>query len=52
MDEATYCHRITMMVDGVIKALDTPSNLKEQYKAESIDEVFFELARNAKRKAD
>lgn len=52
MDEATYCHRITMMVDGVIKALDTPSNLKEKYKAESIDEVFFELARSAKRKAD
>jgi ABC-2 type transport system ATP-binding protein len=52
MDEASYCHRITMMVDGVIKALDTPSNLKTQYQAESIDEIFFELARGAKRKAD
>jgi len=52
MDEASYCHRITMMVDGVIKALDTPSNLKTQYHAASIDAVFFELARGAKRKAD
>lgn len=52
MDEAAYCNRITMMVDGIIKALDTPANLKEQFKAESIDEVFFELARGAKRKAD
>ncbi len=52
MDEASYCHRITMMVDGIIKALDTPSNLKTQYHAASIDAVFFELARGAKRKAD
>ena len=52
MDEAAYCNRITMIVDGIIKALDTPANLKEQFKAESIDEVFFELARGAKRKAD
>ena len=52
MDEAEYCNRISMMVDGVIKALDTPSNLKKQYAAESMDEVFFELARGAKRKAD
>ncbi|MFM7092309.1 MAG: ABC transporter ATP-binding protein, partial [Bacteroidota bacterium] len=47
MDEASYCHRITMMVDGVIKALDTPSNLKTQYRAANIDAVFFELARGA-----
>lgn len=52
MDEAAYCHRITMMVDGVIKALDTPTQLKAQYNVKSMDEVFFELARNAKRKAD
>lgn len=52
MDEAEYCNRISMMVDGVIKALDTPSNLKKQYAANSMDEVFFELARGAKRKAD
>jgi ABC-2 type transport system ATP-binding protein len=52
MDEAEYCNRISMMVDGVIKALDTPSNLKQQFEAASMDEVFFELARGAKRKAD
>lgn len=52
MDEAEYCNRISMMVDGVIKALDTPVKLKEQFSAASMDEVFFELARGAKRKAD
>lgn len=52
MDEAEYCNRISMMVDGVIKALDTPMGLKQQYAAQSMDEVFFELARGAKRKGD
>ena len=52
MDEAEYCNRISMMVDGVIKALDTPANLKKQFNATSMDEVFFELARGAKRTAD
>lgn len=52
MDEAEYCHRISMMVDGVIRALDTPQNLKEQFDAASMDEVFYKLARGAKRKAD
>lgn len=52
MDEAEYCNRISMMVDGVIKALDTPGNLKKQYNAASMDDVFYELARGAKRKAD
>jgi len=52
MDEAEYCNRVTMMVDGEIKALDTPVKLKEQFKAATMDEVFFELARNAKRNAD
>lgn len=49
MDEAEYCHRISMMVDGEIKALDTPENLKKQYSAVSMDEVFYDLARKAKR---
>lgn len=49
MDEAEYCNRISMMVDGVIKALDTPANLKKQFYASSMDDVFFELARGAKR---
>lgn len=52
MDEAEYCHRISMMVDGSIKALDSPKRLKEHYNAPTMDEVFFELARGAKRKAD
>lgn len=52
MDEAEYCSRISMMVDGLIKALDTPTNLKKQFNANSMDEVFFELARGAQRKAD
>ena len=52
MDEAEYCNRVTMMVDGEIKALDTPAKLKQQFSAATMDEVFFELARGAKRKAD
>lgn len=52
MDEAEYCNRISMMVDGYIKALDTPANLRKQYNAESMDQVFYELARGAKRKGD
>jgi ABC-2 type transport system ATP-binding protein len=52
MDEAEYCHRLSMMVDGEIKALDSPTNLKNQFGVESMDEVFFELARGAKRQAD
>jgi len=52
MDEAEYCNRISMMVDGVMKELDTPTALKQKYHAASMDEVFFELARGAKRKGD
>lgn len=52
MDEAEYCNRVSMMVDGVIKALDTPANLKKQFSADSMDQVFFELARGAKRKSE
>jgi ABC-2 type transport system ATP-binding protein len=49
MDEAEYCNRISIMVDGSIKALDSPGNLKKQFSAASMDEVFFALARGAKR---
>lgn len=49
MDEAEYCHRVSIMVDGEIRALDTPSNLKLSYQADSIDEVFRTLARSAQR---
>jgi len=49
MDEAEYCNRISIMVDGKIEALDSPENLKKQFNAGSMDEVFYELARGAKR---
>ncbi|HTN05846.1 ABC transporter ATP-binding protein [Agriterribacter sp.] len=52
MDEAEYCNRITIMVDGRIEALDTPRQLKAQFGANSIDDVFYQLARGAKRSAD
>lgn len=49
MDEAEYCNRISIMVDGRIEALDSPINLKKQFNADTMDEVFYELARGAKR---
>jgi ABC-2 type transport system ATP-binding protein len=49
LDEAEYCNRISIMVDGSIAALDTPSNLKKKFSTESMDDVFYELARGAKR---
>lgn len=49
MDEAEYCNRVSMMVDGRIDALDSPKNLKEHYDAKNMDEVFHQLARTAKR---
>ncbi|MEL6867689.1 MAG: ABC transporter ATP-binding protein [Bacteroidota bacterium] len=52
MDEAEYCNRLSMMVDGKIVALDTPYNLKQNYHVETMDEVFYHLARQAKRKSD
>lgn len=45
MDEAEYCNRISIMVDGKIKALDTPQKLKEQFHADSMNDVFLQLAR-------
>lgn len=52
MDEAEYCHRISIMVDGRIEAMGSPSTLKKQYKAGSMDDVFYQLARGAYRSAD
>ena len=52
MDEAEYCDRISIMVDGVIRALDTPAELKRQFGAETMDDVFQQLARQAVRTAD
>lgn len=45
MDEAEYCDRVTIMVDGKIADLDTPNNLKKKYGASNMDEVFRLLAR-------
>ena len=52
MDEAEYCNRVSIMVDGRIEALDTPSQLKQTYNASTMDEVFLMLARKAVRAAD
>lgn len=52
MDEAEYCDRVSIMVDGKIKALDTPAGLKRQFAASSMDDVFQQLARQAVRRAD
>ncbi len=49
MDEAEYCNRISIMVDGKIVALDSPGNLKKQFNSQSMDDVFLQLARGAKR---
>ncbi len=46
MDEAEYCQRVSIMADGRIVALDTPSNLKAQYQVNNIEEVFLRIARN------
>ena len=45
MDEAEYCDRVSIMVDGDIAALDTPAALKAQFGADSMDQVFVKLAR-------
>ncbi len=49
LDEAEYCNRISIMVDGRIKALDSPENLKKEYNATTMDEVFRIVAKDAKR---
>lgn len=49
LDEAEYCNRVSIMVDGRIAALDTPASLKEKYNASTIDEVFRIVAASAKR---
>ena len=49
MDEAEYCDRVSIMVDGKIEALDTPANLKRRFGGESMYDVFYSLARGAAR---
>ncbi len=52
LDEAEYCNRVSIMVDGRIDALDSPSNLRKKFGVDTMDEVFYKLARKAKRSAD
>lgn len=52
MDEAEYCNRVSIMVDGKVEALDSPAQLKKIYAARSMEEVFLQLARKAVRAAD
>ncbi len=49
MDEAEYCDRVSIMVDGKIEALDSPANLKKQFSGETMYDVFYALARRATR---
>jgi ABC-2 type transport system ATP-binding protein len=49
MDEAEYCGRVSIMVDGRIDALGTPAELKQQFECNDMDGVFLKLARKAKR---
>lgn len=49
MDEAEYCDRVSIMVDGRVAALGKPSELKKQFNVENMDGVFLQLARGAKR---
>lgn len=49
LDEAEYCDRVSIMVDGAVKALDTPAALKARYGAQTMDEVFRRLASKAVR---
>jgi len=46
MDEAEYCDRVSIMVDGTIEALDTPKNLKSHFGSDSMNDVFLKLARS------
>ncbi len=45
MDEAEYCERVSIMAEGKIEALDTPSNLKKTYGVETMNDVFIKIAR-------
>ena len=52
MDEAEYCDRVSIMVDGRIEALDTPERLRARFQAATMDDGFQHLARKAVRKSD
>ena len=52
MDEAEYCNRVSMMVDGRIEMLDTPKNLRTRFGVETMEEVFTIVAKRATRSED
>jgi ABC-2 type transport system ATP-binding protein len=52
MDEAEYCNRVSIMVDGKISAMDSPNKLRELYGCDSMNAVFQKLARTAVRAGD
>jgi ABC-2 type transport system ATP-binding protein len=52
MDEAEYCHRVSIMVDGRIEALDTPKELKRRFGSATMNDVFLKLARKAQRSTE
>jgi len=52
MDEAEYCNRVSIMVDGRIEALDSPHSLKARYNGTTMEDVFHTLARKATRKSE
>ncbi|MGL4852972.1 MAG: ABC transporter ATP-binding protein [Phocaeicola sp.] len=52
MDEAEYCNRVSIMVDGKIETLDKPATLKKQFQVDTMDDLFQQLARKAQRKSD
>ncbi len=52
MDEAEYCHRVSIMVDGRLEALGKPKELKAQFNAANMGKVFLKLARQAKRSGE
>lgn len=49
LDEAEYCNRVLIMVDGCVRALDTPAALKERFGVQTMDEVFRIVAKDARR---
>ena len=49
MDEAEYCDRVSIMVDGRIEAMDSPEGLKASFNTSTIEDVFIQLARKAER---
>jgi ABC-2 type transport system ATP-binding protein len=52
MDEAEYCDRVSILVDGKVQAMDTPRELKRAFEAPTMLDVFFQLARRARRSGD